>query len=347
MSVPARQFTHRELNFVIHFRAMKTLILILLTAISVSAQEGFFETPDKVKIFYKIEGKGTETLVVVHGGPGNSLESIRPDMEPLARNRRVIYYDQRGQGKSDLVKDADRLGYKNDVADLEALRVHFKLEKMSLLGNSWGGLLASLYAIEHPDRVERLVLDVPAAPMVGFVQDMEEELSRRLVVLYKEDGARKIRLASREDNWIKAKDPLTHCRETYYAMLAAYSHGLRPLDKLGYKGDLCAGGVESVRYQRTVNAHVWRSLGDFNIVPQLAAVKAPVLVIQGASDVVRLRGSEFYASGYPNARLLVIQNAGHLAHIETPDLFFGAVETFLSGTFPPDAKAVAGQKHDR
>ena len=319
-------------------KTMKTLTLVLLAALSVTAQEGFFETPDKVKIFYKIEGKGDDTLVVVHGGPGNSLESIRPDMEPLAKNRRVIYYDQRGQGKSDLVKDGERLGYKNHVADLEALRVHFKLDKMSLLGNSWGGLLISLYAIEHPDRVASLVLDVPAAPMSDLLQDMEDELSRRLVVLYKEDGARKIRIASREDKGIKAKDPLKHCRETYYAILAAYSHELRPLDKIGYKGDLCAGGVESVRFQRTANAHAWRSLGSFNIVAQLAAVKAPVLVIHGASDVVRLRGSEFYASGYPNARLLVIPNAGHLAHIETPDMFYSSIETFLNGEFPVGAK---------
>ena len=52
--------------------------------------EGFINTPDKVKIFYKIECSGTDTLVAVHGGPGNSLESIRPDFEPLAKNRRVI-----------------------------------------------------------------------------------------------------------------------------------------------------------------------------------------------------------------------------------------------------------------
>ena len=321
--------------------AIKTLFLIVVAAVSVASQtEGYITTPDKVRIFYKIEGAGADTMVVVHGGPGNSLESIRADMGPLAKNRRVIYYDQRGQGKSDLVKDGARLGYKNHVADLEALRAHFKLDKMSLLGNSWGGLLISLYAIEHPDRVERLVLDVPAAPMVELLQDMEDELSRRLIALYKPDGAKQIRIATREDNWTKAKDPLAHCRETYYAILAAYSHEMRPLDKLGYKGDLCAGGIESVRFQRTANAHVWRSLGDFNIVSQLAAVKAPVLVIHGASDVVRPRGSEFYASGYSNARLLVIPNAGHLAHIETPETFFTAVEAFLNGEFPAQSKAV-------
>ncbi len=156
--------------------SLSTLVLALVFAVvCVHAQdpaEGYIVTPDKVRIFYKIVGSGPETLVMVHGGPANSLESIRPDMEPLAKGRRVIYYDQRGNGRSDLVKDADELGYEKHVADLDALRKHFKLEKMSLFGNSWGGLLISLYAIAHPERVERLVLDSSAPPMKEFMDVM-------------------------------------------------------------------------------------------------------------------------------------------------------------------------------
>src|SRR5215211_2050289 len=94
-------------------------------------REGYIVTPDKVRIFYKIVGTGPETLVAVHGGPGNSLKSIRADMEPLAKGRRVIYYDQRGNGRSDLIKDGKKLGYEYHVADLEVIRKHFKLEKVA------------------------------------------------------------------------------------------------------------------------------------------------------------------------------------------------------------------------
>jgi proline iminopeptidase len=302
--------------------------------------EGHVLTPDKVRIFYKIEGRGPETLVVVHGGPGNSLESIRPDLQPLMKGRRVIYYDQRGQGRSELITDGAKLGYRQHVADLEALRVHFKLEKLTLLGNSWGGLLISLYAIEHPDRIERMVLDVPAAPIKGFNDDMDDEIGRRMSVLYKPKEFARIKSAVKPENWLVAKDPVPYCREFYTAVLAAYTHEMRSLDKIGFKGDLCSGGNESVRRQRTLNAHVWQSLGDYNVVAQLGAVKAPVLVIHGASDVIQLRGSEIWASAYPNARLLVIHNAGHIAHVERADLFFPAVQTFLEGSFPAEAKKV-------
>ena len=63
-----------------------------------SPREDYITTPDGVRLFYKVVGSGAETLVAVHGGPGNSLNSILPDLEPLAKNRTVIYYDQRGTG---------------------------------------------------------------------------------------------------------------------------------------------------------------------------------------------------------------------------------------------------------
>lgn len=90
----------------------------------------------------------------------------------------------------------------------------------------------------------------------------------------------------------------------------------------------------------TVNDTVWRSRGPFDLVPKLAVVNAPVLVTRGIADVKPRRGSKFRASGYQNARLVVAEKNRHLAHVERADVFFPAVETFLIGTFPADAKKV-------
>lgn len=319
---------------------ISALVLALVVSIpSVTAQEpseGYIVTPDKVRIFYKIVGSGSETLVVVHGGPANSLESIRPDMEPLAKGRRVIYYDQRGNGRSDLIADGEKLGYKYHVADLDAVRQHFKLEKMSLLGNSWGGLLISLYAIEHPDRVERLVLDSPAAPVHNFMQDMADEISRRMEQVYKPEQRRRAKRLY--DSWEKEKveDPLAVCREFFTMILTVYTYG-RSLD-IGFKGDVCSGTKEAIKVSRTVNRHIWNSLGEYDLVSKLAVVKAPVLVIHGVADVIPQRSSEFWAFGYPNARLLLFYKSGHMSHVEQASHFFPAVETFLKGSFPVEAK---------
>jgi proline iminopeptidase len=300
-----------------------------------SPREGYLRTPDGVQLFYKIAGSGPETLVVVHGGPGNSLESIFNDFEPISKNRTVIYYDQRGQGKSELVKDGSKLGYEQHVADLEAVRQHFKLDKMTLMGNSWGGLLISLYAVEHPDRVERMILDSPAGPMKGFLDDMEDEISRRSAKIYTPQQIANSRKFRDPNTWLKAKDPIAICRDFYYMVLRTYTYSQTFGD--GYKGDLCVGGPDSVRQQPMIRTHVWSSLGDFNLMPKLGVVKAPVLVIHGAADVIPLRSSEFWATGYPNARLLVIQKAGHISQVEAPDIFFPAIETFLKGAFPKEA----------
>jgi proline iminopeptidase len=327
----------------------KYLAFVVLASLAAAAgsraqepTEGYIVTPDKVRIFYKIVGTGTDTLVVVHGGPGNSLESIRSDFEPLAKNRRMIYYDQRGQGRSQLITDGKKLGYQQHVADLEAVRQHFKLEKMALLGNSWGGLLISLYAVAHLDRVERMILDSSASPRAGLMGEMEDEIRRRMEKIYTPDEIKRSYATRDPKVWQKAKDPIAICREFYYRVLRVYTYSQTFGET--YKGDLCVGGPDSVRQQPMIRAHVWNSLGDFDLTPKLGLVTAPVLVIHGAADVVPLKGSESWAFGYPNARLLVIQKAGHIAQIEAPDIFFPAIETFLKGTFPADAKKVERTK---
>ncbi len=322
---------------------MKKSIMVLLIAwVSASIlhaqkpSDGFITTPDKVRLFYKIVGTGTDTVVVVHGGPGNSLESIRADMVPLEKGRRLIYYDQRGQGLSQRIMDGKKLGYEQHVSDLEAVRKHFKLERMTVLGNSWGGLLASLYAVAYPNRIERMVLHDPAPPTKEIELEMQQELGRRLARLNTPEQMERIKFLGLYENWEKAKDPVAMCREFYPLVLAAYTYS-QTFD-VGFKGDLCIGPKETVRLQRTVNAHAWRSLANFDLLPKLGAVKAPVLVIHGVADVVPLRGSEAWASGYPNGRLFLIDKAGHLPQTEAPDVFFPAVETFLKGSFPADAK---------
>jgi proline iminopeptidase len=100
------------------------LFFILLWQASVnclaqSPREGFITTSDGVRLFYKVVGSGAETLVAVHGGPGNSLNSILPDLEPLAKNRTVIYYDQRGNGRSDLIKDREKLSISKHIASFQ------------------------------------------------------------------------------------------------------------------------------------------------------------------------------------------------------------------------------------
>lgn len=303
-----------------------------------SPREGFVVTPDGVHLFFKVVGSGAETLVAVHGGPGNSLTSIESDLEPLARNRRVIYYDQRGNGRSDLIRDGEKLSISKHIADLEAIRAHFKLEKMTLLGNSWGGLLIGFYAAAHPERVERLIFHCPASPTLALRLEMDREVQRRINRLYNEEQRNRLATVADRQTWLTATDPRAVCREMFQMVLAVYV--FKPESMKLFKGDLCSGSEDAVRNQRLVNHQIWQALGSWNLLSSLGAVKAPVLVIHGAADVIPIKSSQAWASAMPNARLLVINGSGHIPQIEQPEIFFKAVETFLKGSFPADARKV-------
>ncbi len=303
-----------------------------------SPREDYITTPDGVRLFYKVVGSGAETLVAVHGGPGNSLNSILPDLEPLAMNRRVIYYDQRGGGRSDLIKDREKLSISKHIEDLEAVRLFFKLDKMTLLGNSWGGMLIGYYAATNPDKVERMVFHSPGEPTKALAIEAVEEMQSRMGNRYTAEQKKRFSFVSNYKNWVKAADPKAICREFGQLLLPIYT--FKPESAALLKGDICSGSDETVRYQQYVNVQIMNSLGDWNLLPSLGVVKAPVLVIHGAADPIPVESSEAWASAMPNARLLVINGAGHIPQVEQPEIFFKSVETFLKGNFPADAKKV-------
>ena len=303
-----------------------------------SPREGYITAPDGVRLFYKVVGSGAETLVAVHGGPGNSLTSILPDLEPLAKNRRVIYYDQRGNGRSDLIKDSEKLSIRKHIEDLETVRQFFKLDKMTLLGNSWGGLLIGYYAVAHPDRVERLIFHSPAPPTKVLLSEMDDEIQRRLKRLYNDEQLKRLAVVADNETWLKSPDPGAVCREMWQTVLAVYVFKLESMKLI--KGDVCSGPEESVRRQRLVSHQIWLSLGDYNLLPSLSVVKAPALVIHGAADVIPVKASEAWAGAMPNARLFLIEKSGHMPQFEQPEIFFKAIETFLKGDFPAEAKKI-------
>src|SRR5258708_9900500 len=127
-----------------------------------------------VHLYTRRVGDGP-AVIVLHGGPGAHHDYLVPQSERLALGRTLLYYDERGGGRSPVSRETP-VGWREHVADLEALRQRWGLERVTLLGYSWGGLLAVLYALTHPDRVARLAL-VSAAPLTAAWRD---EFERRL-----------------------------------------------------------------------------------------------------------------------------------------------------------------------
>ncbi len=320
-------------------RVLLLLLALLCAAPALAAdppREGFVAADDGTRLYYRIEGSGPETLVVVHGGPGFSLESVRADLAPLAAHRRVIYYDQRGNGRSSLIDDPAALAIPRHIADLEAIRRHFGLQKMALLGNSWGGLLISAYAAAHPDRVERLILHAAASPTLDLMREMNGRVAARAAERLSAAELRRFGEIFQTRAWLSAPDPVAVC--TAFGRFILRIYVFDPAATLPFRGNLCFGPPEVVRRSLWVNEAILRSFGDFDLRPEVRRVAAPVLVIHGAADVVPLAGARDWAASYPDARLLLMRRSGHLVHVEEPAVFFAAVEDFLAGRWPEEAR---------
>src|SRR3989442_11179197 len=117
-------------------------------------------------------------VVVLHGGPGAHHDYLLPQYDLLARGRTLLYYDQRGGGRSPVGRDPP-VGWREHVADLEALRRHWSIDRLTLLGYSWGGLLAVLYWLEHPERVDRLAPVSPAPRRAAWPAPIHPPLPAR------------------------------------------------------------------------------------------------------------------------------------------------------------------------
>lgn len=103
-----------------------------------AAREGYVLGSGDLRLFYRMVGEGSDTIVVLHDGPGLHMDALALDLEPLARDHVLLYYDQRGGGRSDSLPNPQMVSILHHVADLEALRQHFRMEQLTVLGHGWG-----------------------------------------------------------------------------------------------------------------------------------------------------------------------------------------------------------------
>ncbi|AMY09314.1 Proline iminopeptidase [Luteitalea pratensis] len=318
-----------------------TTFLVVLAAWPLAAQrypdaqeDGHFTGADDVRLFYRKLGTGKDVVVMLHGGPGGTTNNGE-EMAPLAKGRTLIFYDQRGGGRSDLVSDPTLLTANHHVRDLEALRQYFRLEQVSLLGISWGSGLAALYTAEHPARVSRLLLVSPM-PVARFPfgperrEKIDAVLGRSMIVR-RDEVARRIPTASDDD-------VLALCREQLSIGMSAYLVDQRHVARVA---DRCKQmPPAAIRNRPNVARAGMASLGDWDFRPLLTRLTMPALVFEGAKTNVPLNSTREWVSALPHARLLLIPDAGHEFWAEKPDEFVAAADTFLRGEYPKDAEVV-------
>jgi proline iminopeptidase len=309
------------------------IVIAMLSALSASAQttakEGYIDAGNGVKLYYRLVGSGSEPVVLIHGGPGLTSDYLADDLTAMARNHSLLVYDQRGIGRSTLVSDSSALAAQRYVEDLEAIRKHLELERLTLLGHSWGVAPAALYAMQYPERVRRMIL-------VGTIPPERSGLVRAFqTVAAARDSATLRRMT--ELSRIRAANPddLAACREYYQLWFTPFFGTSTAASRM--KGNVCAGSPESLKNKRNVDKYTFASLGNWDWTTSLGKVVVPTLIIQGELDPLPIESARKWAAAMPNARLLELKGIGHFPYVETPEVFFAAVDRFLRGDWPEGA----------
>ncbi len=250
-------------------------------------------------------------VVVLHGGPGAHHDYLLPGFDALARGRELIYYDQRGGGRSPVPREIP-VGWREHVADLEALRGAWQLDRLTITGYSWGALLALLYAVAYPARVARLALVSPAPVW----RAAREEFERRLQARASSPALQAARRALRESG-LRERDPAAYQRRLFELAVAGYFHD--PAQ---------ARGLTPFRITERTQRAVWEGLGDYDLRPALERLSIPTLVLHGDDDPIPVAVAEALARAL-RAEFRVLEDCGHVPYVEAFEAFVEHLDAFL------------------
>lgn len=260
-------------------------------------------------------GDSGPTVVVLHGGPGASMDYLRPQFDLLASGRTMLYYDQRGGGRSD-VPPKTPLGWRDHVADLEAVLSGLAPRPTSVMGFSWGGLLAVLHALEHPSAVARLALVAPAPTYAEAWTAFEAEFARRQAAQALVEAQ-----AALSASGLRERDPDAFWHRAFALSVAGY-----------FREPSRAVNLTPFRVSARAQTAVARSLAGLDLREHLGTITADTLVLHGRYDPIPLVSSEVLASRLPHARLVVFEDSGHTLYVEETERFVAELDAFLPRT---------------
>ena len=307
-----------------HFRLLPAILAVLAVVTSnrasatpaVPSGTGRTFTTNGVTIWYEVRGGGQGTpLVLVNGGPGfdHTYVLCSDVWDTLARRRTVVFYDQRGNGRSSALKPGQSCTLQDQIADLDALRAQLKSYRIDLLGHSWGGLLVMAYAARHPDRIAHLVICDSASPKWTDTDFIFKYLYPEIV---------------------DKQGPL----DTYDALGDSAAGKASLHEYMGMlfvsqeKRDEFVGREKDYHYARAVNETLNADLAKYDLWPALPAFSMPTLVLTGRFDANVAPSTAWKIhKAIPNSRFVVFERSGHVPYFEEPDAFVSAVEPFLDG----------------
>jgi proline iminopeptidase len=268
------------------------------------------ELSDGVSLNVQEVGDGFP-VIVLHGGPGLDHSSFRPYLDPLGDEFRLLYVDERGQGRSERV-DPAMLSLDVFARDVDLLAEAFELDQFALLGHSFGAIITTKHAIE---------IGTAAAYVISGGGDssaaLEADVDASLAAMG--EAGVPIKASWEQEKSVATEDEL---KELLRVQMPFHFAGDPPP---GYAEDT-VGTPDVLRHFANIG------YGDFDYVPDLHRVAKPTLVIVGAEDrTTTPRAARALHEGIAGSRLVVLPAVGHMSFVETPEPYIEAVTAFLDG----------------
>jgi proline iminopeptidase len=279
------------------------------------------------RLYVRDVGQGLP-IMVVHGGPDFDHEYLLPEMDRLGDSFRLVYYDQRGRGRSFSGVQPANITMATEVDDLDRIRETFGFESIAVLGHSWGGLVAMEYAIRHPERVSRMILMSTAPASRADAGALRAELARRKSPT---QTARMNEL--RSDPRFQAGDIDTEAE--YYRI--HFGTTLRNPDHLdavvrrlrsAFTEDaiVAARAIEDMLYEDT-----WER-NEYDLIPALRRLDIPTLLLSGDYDFVPREVVAHIADAIRGSRVEVLADCGHFAYLEHSEETHEVITAFMTST---------------
>jgi len=286
--------------------------------------EGYIKVDKDIQLFFQKTGTGSQTLIIPAGF------FLYDDFKHLGRDRTVIFYDMRNRGRSSYVKDSTLITIDKDIEDLEAVRKHFKLQKVDLLGWSFLGMMVMLYTQQHPHHVGK-VIQIGPVPL-QWNEKFPDSLTYKPAI-GSDTAYRRVIKAAREAG-MEANHPGLFSK-LIFDLLQKESlvGGPGYLNRIG-----CQWGQHAfytnehyANFMRHLRFHFEQSIQNKKYdKASFKDLRHPVLTIHGTRD-----RNAFFGAGkqwtelLPNSRLVRVEGAGHIPWVEAPELVFESITRFL------------------
>ncbi|MDD5771724.1 MAG: proline iminopeptidase-family hydrolase [Candidatus Omnitrophica bacterium] len=273
------------------------------------------------KVWYGISGadKPLTPLIVLHGGPGAPHHYLEP-LNGLAAERPVIFYDQLGCGNSDRPKDVSLWTIGHFTQELDTVRRELGLEKLHILGQSWGTMLAVDYMLaKKPAGIMSLVLSSPCLSTSRWHDDCRRLISEM-------EANDRDAIMESEARWNFDSDGYKKAIKDFYG---------RHLCRLSSWPDCITKTFENMG--NDVYEHMWGpseftitgTLKGYERAGELKEITVPALFTCGRYDEATPASTEYYHKMMPGSELVVFEDASHMHHVEKTDLYLRTVESFI------------------